>query len=115
MPTVILMFGDHDVGGLSITDSFKDNLDEVLLASGLDAMPNISFERVGLNVDDINTLGLLWINGLETSSGKDLASPKHPQFTSKPVQDYITHYGARCSGLHLKTPILAISEIFDSN
>ena len=95
MPTVILMFGDHDPGGLSITESFKANLDELLLASGLKTMPDLRFERVGLNSSDIDELGLLWIDGLETSSGKDLASPSHPDFKSKPVQDYLALYGAR--------------------
>lgn len=95
MPTVILMFGDFDVGGLSITKSFKDNLDELLPASGIDTMPNLSFERVGLNYDDINSLGLVWIDGLETSSGKDLSSPKHPDYNSRHVQDYLAQYGAR--------------------
>lgn len=95
MPTVILMFGDFDVGGLSITDSFKDNLDDLLPASGLDAMPDLRFERVGLNFEDINNLSLVWIDGLETSSGKDLSSPKHPDFNSKHVQDYLSRYGAR--------------------
>ena len=95
MPTVILMFGDHDPGGLSITDSFKDNLDDLFIASGLTVMPDINFERVGLNASDIDELGLLWIDGLETSSGKDLASPSHPDFKSKPVQDYLSLYGAR--------------------
>jgi len=58
-------------------------------------MPDINFERVGLNASDIDELGLLWIDGLETSSGKDLASPSHPDFKSKPVQDYLSLYGAR--------------------
>ena len=89
------MFGDHDVGGLSITDSFKNNLDDVFLASGLKTMPEIQFDRVGLNADDIERLNLVWIDGLETSSGKDLSSKSHPQFKTKPVQDYLYRYGAK--------------------
>jgi len=95
MPTVILMFGDHDPGGLSITESFKDNLAELLPALGMDCLPDMTFDRVGLNADDIDRLGLTWIDGLETSGGVDLASPKHKQHSSKPVQDYLSRFGAR--------------------
>lgn len=95
MPTVVLMFGDHDPGGLSITDSFKANLHDSFIASGLEEMPDIRLERVGLNASDIEELGLVWIEGLETSSGKDLSSPSHPDFKSKPVQEYLSLYGAR--------------------
>jgi hypothetical protein len=93
--SVIFMFGDHDPGGLSITDSFKANLDEVFIASGLNIMPELSFERVGLNADDIDNLGLVWIDGLETSSGRDLASPKHPDHYSQNIQNYLREFGAR--------------------
>ncbi len=93
---VILMFGDHDVGGLSITTSFKANLDEVLIASRLEEMPNIeSIERLGLNADDIERLGLVWIDGLETSSGKDLSDPRHSQHKNADVQRYLQQFGAR--------------------
>jgi hypothetical protein len=95
IPTVVLMFGDHDSGGLSITASFKDNLDEVLIATGLETLPDISLERVGLNAEDINALDLLWIDGLETSSGKDLSHTSHPDHKSRHVQEYLELYGAR--------------------
>jgi len=95
LPTVVLMFGDHDVGGLSITDSFKSNLDEVLLASGLSVMPHLELVRVGLNAVDIERLGLLWIDGLETSSGKDLGDPSHKKHFDKNVQQYIKTHGRR--------------------
>ena len=74
---------------------FLNATDDLFIASGLTVMPDINFERVGLNASDIDELGLLWIDGLETSSGKDLASPSHPDFKSKPVQDYLSLYGAR--------------------
>lgn len=93
--SMILMFGDHDPGGLSITSAYKDNLDDVLLASGLSDMPDIYFERVGLNAVDIDSLGLVWIDGLETSSGKDLALPSHPDHKSRTVQEYLSLYGPR--------------------
>jgi len=95
VPTVVLMFGDHDVGGLSITDSFKANLDDVFIASRLDTMPNLYLVRVGLNAEDIERLGLLWIDGLETSSGKNLADPGHKNHLDCNVQDYLAKFGPR--------------------
>ena len=95
MTSVVLMFGDHDPGGLSITDFYQSNLKDVLVASELESMPDIRFVRVGLNVADIERLGLVWIDNLETSSGGDLGSPEHKQHKSKPVQDYIAKFGKR--------------------
>ncbi len=95
VPMVVLMFGDHDVGGLSITDSFKANLNDVFTATRLDAMPDLHLERVGLNAEDIERLGLLWIDGLETSSGKDLSDPGHKNHLDRNVQDYLKKFGAR--------------------
>lgn len=95
VPTVVLMFGDHDVGGLSITNSFKANLDDVFIASRLTVMPNLHLVRVGLNAEDIEKLGLLWIDGLETSSGKNLADPGHKNHLDRNVQDYLANFGPR--------------------
>ena len=95
VPTTVLMFGDHDVGGLSITDSFKANLDDVFIASRLDSMPELYMERVGLNAADIDKLDLVWIDGLETSSGKDLGDSSHKFNKSRNVQEYIEKFGKR--------------------
>lgn len=95
VPTVVLMFGDHDVGGLSITDSFKANLDDVFIASRLTVMPNLDLVRVGLNAEDIERLGLLWIDGLETSSGKNLADPGHKNHLDCNVRNYLAKFGPR--------------------
>jgi hypothetical protein len=95
MPSVVLMFGDHDPGGLNITDKFRKNLEDVLIASGLEAMPSLYCIRVGLNVADIERLGLVWIENLETSGGNDLGSIKHKQHMSTSVQSYIAMFGKR--------------------
>ncbi len=95
LPNIIFLFGDHDIGGLSITDSFKKNCEDLLPALEMDSLPYMTFIRVGLNKQDIDELGLVWIDGLETSSGKDLSKPTHPQFKNKDVQEYLLKYGAR--------------------
>jgi len=116
VPTVVLMFGDHDVGGLSITDSFKANLDDVFIASRLEEMPDLHLERVGLNAEDIERLGLLWIDGLETSSGKDLSDPSHKNHQDRNVQAYLAAYGARkCeANALLRNPKAAEQILLDS-
>ena len=108
---IIFLFGDHDIGGLSITDSFKSNCEELLPAVGMEELPNMEFIRIGLNKREIDSLGLVWIDGLETSSGKNLASPTHPQFKTKPVQDYLKAFGAKkCeANALLKRPEAAVS------
>ena len=111
LPNIIFLFGDHDIGGLSITDSFKSNCEELLPALGMDGLPDMRFIRIGLNRQEIDELGLIWIEGLETSSGKDLAKPSHPQFKTKPVQDYLKTFGARkCeANALLKNPKAAVA------
>jgi hypothetical protein len=111
LSNIIFLFGDHDIGGLSITDSFKSNCEELLPALGMDELPDMTFIRIGLNKQEIDGLGLIWIEGLETSSGKDLAKPSHPQFKTKPVQDYLKTFGARkCeANALLKNPKAAVA------
>jgi len=111
LPNIIFLFGDHDIGGLSITDSFKKNCEELLPALEMDSLPNMEFIRIGLNKKDIDELGLVWIDGLETSSGKDLSKPSHSQFNDKPTQDYLKKYGARkCeANALLKNPKAAVA------
>jgi hypothetical protein len=89
---VLLYCGDHDPGGLKISDCLRSNLEELADAAGWHPH-NLIIDRFGLNLDDIERLGLLWIDNLITGSGKNLADPKHPQFAD--TQKYIAKYGAR--------------------
>jgi len=97
LPTVVLAFGDHDPGGLSIIGHTLDNLAECLVAADVDpnVMDRVTVVRAGLLRDDIEALGLAWIDGLETSAGGDLASPSHAQHCNSDVQAYLTAFGAR--------------------
>lgn len=92
---VLLVYGDFDPGGLSITENLRGNLVETLPAAGLLGMPEIEIVRVGLNYEDIERLGLTWIDGLETSGGKDLSHPSHRQHRNTNVQEYLRKFGAR--------------------
>jgi hypothetical protein len=51
--------------------------------------------RFGLNADFIEANGLTWIEGLEASSGGDLANPRHKEHKKAYVQDYLQKFGAR--------------------
>lgn len=98
---VVLMVGDHDVAGLNMTTGLEKNLRDVFNASGLPDWPAIEFNRIGLNVDQIEGMGLTWVDNLQTGGKdadnrvRDLADPKHPHHKNRDVQDYIERFGAR--------------------
>jgi len=93
---VLLVCGDHDPGGLHISDFVHSNLDDVAIPAGCGPDDiDLEIERFGLNKDQIDSLGLMWIDNLETSSGKDLANPRHPDHNKDYVQSYLREFGAR--------------------
>jgi hypothetical protein len=102
---VYLWCGDHDPGGLQISDFLRANFRELAAAVaeklGVDVdeieqmIEDIEIDRFGLNADFIEDLGLVWIDNLETSSGRSLASPGHPDHSKPYVQNYIRRYGVR--------------------
>lgn len=97
---VLLYCGDHDPTGLQISGTLKSMLRELKDAVGWDPS-NVIVSRFGLNADFIEALGLTWIEGLKTSSGKDLgnddADDEDSHFLARAefVQDYIAKYGKR--------------------
>jgi hypothetical protein len=91
---VLLVCGDHDRGGLLITESLRNNLDDLSGAVGW-APDNLIITRFGLNADFIDRHGLTWIDNLETSSGLQLDDPNHNDYDKSYVQDYIRRFGAR--------------------
>lgn len=48
-----------------------------------------------MNFDFIEAHGLTWIDNLITGTGKNLASPSHPNHYLPYVQEYIAKYGVR--------------------
>jgi hypothetical protein len=91
---VLTYCGDHDPGGLNISDFLRSNMEELADAVGW-SPDNLIIERFGLNYDFIIEQGLTWIDNLETSSGDRLDNPKHPDHTKPYVQEYIRRYGVR--------------------
>jgi hypothetical protein len=91
---VLLLCGDHDPGGLHISETFRKNLED--LSDAVDWLPdNLLIGRFGLNADFIDIHGLTWIDNLETSSGQQLDDPGHNDHGKGYVQDYIARFGAR--------------------
>jgi hypothetical protein len=91
---VLLYCGDHDPGGLQISDYLKSNFTELQDAVGWD--PHfLTIARFGLDYDFIEANALTWIDNLETGSGKSLADPKHCDHFKPYVQDYLKRFGAR--------------------
>jgi hypothetical protein len=93
---VLLYCGNHDPGGLQISDFLCSNLAE--LSAGLGWSPdNLIIDRFGLNFDFIKEQGLTWIDNLKTSK-KDqypLDDPRHPDHRKPYVQEYLKRFGAR--------------------
>ena len=97
---VILYCGDHDPMGVKMSDAIYDNLKDIADVMGLsglleDMRDDERIVRFGLNEEFIDRNGLLWVDNLETSSGSDLNSPKHPHHQAPYVQDYLKEFGAR--------------------
>jgi hypothetical protein len=98
---ILLLCGDHDPGGLHITDwmqkNFYDLRDAYSDAEGpIDWTPEkLKIIRFGLNKDFIDANSLTWIDNLETSSGKQLDDPNHADHKKEYVQDYLREFGAR--------------------
>ena len=91
---VLLYCGDHDPGGLAISDFLRSNLAD--LSDAVEWFPdNLIIDRFGLNHDFIEANGLTWIDNLETSSGGRLDNPRHPDHHKHYVQSYLKQFGAR--------------------
>lgn len=91
---VLLYCGDHDPGGLLISESILSNLHDLKDAVGWNPA-NLIVERFGLNKDFIDQHRLTWIDNLITGSGGNLASESHPDHKKAHVQDYLKAFGAR--------------------
>jgi hypothetical protein len=91
---VLLLCGDHDPGGLHITETMRKNLDD--LSAAVEWKPrNLIITRFGLNDDFIDEHRLTWIENLETSSGQQLDDERHPDNGKAYVRDYIEQFGIR--------------------
>jgi hypothetical protein len=94
---VLLYCGDHDPGGLNISQAIRRNMDQLAEADGIDGWwpDEVEIVRFGLNYDFIHENNLSWIDNLETASGKNLANPRHKDHYKPYVQNYLELYGAR--------------------
>jgi hypothetical protein len=101
---ILLICGDHDPGGLHITEMMRKNLDDLTRAMltnyGIDWKvvghpANLVITRFGLNKSFIDLHRLTWIDNLETSSGKQLDDEEHPDRYKEYVDSYIKEFGVR--------------------
>ena len=74
---VLLYCGDHDPGGLHISEFLHANFAELERAVGWDPA-DLVIDRFGLDFDFIEAHGLTWIDNLETGSGGRLDDRRHP-------------------------------------
>jgi len=66
---VLLLFYDHDPAGLKISRTFRKNLRDCERGFGW-SPEGLIIERFGLNAEDIEKYGLMWIENLRTGSGR---------------------------------------------
>lgn len=97
---VLLYCGDHDPDGLRISDFLRSNLQDLSMIRWIDEAKgydpeNLIIERFGLDFEFIEENNLSWIENLITGSGKNLASPSHPNFSMEYVQEYLEKIGER--------------------
>jgi hypothetical protein len=93
---VLIRWADFDPGGLLIVDRTRNNLLELARLTGFEATEaNLKIVHAGLTEAQIHRLRLPWIEGLKTSSGEDLASPRHPDHRQEYVQSWLRRHGAR--------------------
>jgi hypothetical protein len=85
---ILLLCGDHDPGGLRITDKMRKNLEDLAGAVGW-SPANLLITRFGLNADFIDANDLTWIDNLETSSGGRLDDEDHADHDKDYVQSYL--------------------------
>lgn len=91
---VLLAIGDHDPKGLDIVTGLQRTLMSCADLKGLDwPEPDFEVVNIGLTEEQIDNMGLMKIENLETGGGKDLANPNHPDHDKPYVQDYIRRYG----------------------
>jgi hypothetical protein len=91
---ILLCCNDHDPVGLQIPERYPHLFAELEQAIGW-SPANLTIERFGLNDDFIRQHGLTWIDGLETSGGKDLGDTGHRHHFHDHVQSYIAKHGKR--------------------
>ena len=91
---VLLHCGDHDPGGLNISEFLRSNLADLTKAVGW-SPDKLIIDRFGLNYDFIQQQRLTWIDNLITGSKRDLADPDHPDHFKPYVQNYLREFRAR--------------------
>jgi hypothetical protein len=91
---VLLAIGDHDPKGLHIVSGLERTIRSCTNLKGLDWYdPDFDVVPVGLTEQQIDTMGLMRIDNLETGGGRDLSDPSHPDHWKPYVQDYIRRFG----------------------
>lgn len=113
---ILLAIGDHDPKGLDIVAGLERTLLSCSNLKGLDwQRPEFEVVNIGLTESQIDDLGLMKIENLETGGGKELSNPTHPDFNKPYVQDYINQFGIwKCEANALVSNPEGAKEILES-
>lgn len=91
---VLLAIGDHDPKGLDIVSGLHRTFMSCANIKGLEwDDPQFEVVNIGLTEAQIDSLGLMKIDNLETGGGRDLSDPRHPDHHKPYVQNYIDRFG----------------------
>lgn len=91
---IMFFYGDHDPKGLQISDKIKKLFYGYF--NGTKWNPaNLVVERIGLNYDFIERHKLMWIDNLESSSGKRPKRDSSGNYKDKYIHDYVLQFGER--------------------
>lgn len=95
---VLLVFGDYDIHGEIIRERYKKGFEEI--SGGTYWHPrNLIIDPFGLDRKTIDEYNLTWIEGLTTSSGKDMTKGDLYKQYKQRVDDWIyrnrDHYGGK--------------------
>ena len=85
---VLLYFGDFDPVGNQIGGAYRKMLDDIKLGTHYDPK-NLIINHFGLSYEFIQDNNLIWIDNLESGSGKK------PDKSKPMIRDYIAKYGER--------------------
>lgn len=97
---VLIYCGDHDPDGLRISDTIRQNLEQIKNIEWSDGFTgynprDLIIDRVGLNYDFIISNKFTWIDNLITGSGNDLGEKSHKNHQLPYVQNYLKNIGRR--------------------
>jgi len=91
---IMFFYGDHDPKGLQISEKIKKLFYDYIDGTKWNPI-NLVVDRIGLNYDFIEEYNLMWIDNLESSSGKQPKRDVFGNYEDLYIHNYISQFGER--------------------